>query len=272
MDAPTGDEKQARILERIRPLIEARGYDGVSVAAMAAAAGISKATFYRAFPAKEAVCEALLAAGVAPERLGIRNGRDAILDAAMAVFDAQGYADATVDAIAAAAGMSKAGVYWHFESKGAIFAGVIARYAPFAENTRIIAAGEQAGEPMAVVLSRVLIEIARAITPNRTLFRSIFFEATQNPEIGAVFARQIVGNGLGILSGYLTRQMAAGRLRPLHPILAVQGLIGPLFLYLFTYEMFTTQLGLAAPLEEVIAQIVETFLGGAAPRPAESSE
>src|SRR5436305_4376548 len=92
------DKKRARILERIQPLIEERGYDGVSVDAMAAAAGIAKATFYRAFPAKEAVREALLAAGVAPDRLGTRDGRQALLDAAMDVFATEGYAGATIDA------------------------------------------------------------------------------------------------------------------------------------------------------------------------------
>ena len=114
------------------------------------------------------------------------------------------------------------------------------------------------------MLSRALTEIAHAILPRRTLFRNIFFEATQNPDVGALFARQVIGNGIGILGGYLTREMAAGRLRPLHPALAVQGLIGPLFIYVFTYEIFTTQLGLAVPLKTVIAQIVETFLNGAA--------
>ena len=74
--------KQARFLAQVRPLVEERGYDAVSVDAMAAAAGISKATFYRLFPAKEAVRAALLAAGVAPEQLGARDGREAILDAA----------------------------------------------------------------------------------------------------------------------------------------------------------------------------------------------
>jgi AcrR family transcriptional regulator len=255
--------KQARFLAQVRPLVEERGYDAVSVDAMAAAAGISKATFYRLFSAKEAVRAALRTVGVAAEQLGARDGREAILDAALVVFGADGYAGATVDAIAAAAGMSKAGLYWHFETKEAIFAGMIGRYAPFAAIARIIAAGEQAGESTAVVLSRVLTEIARAILPNHTLFRSIFFEAAQNPEIGAVFVRQVISNGFGILGGYLTRETAAGRLRPLHPMIAVQGLIGPLFIYFFTYEMFTTQLGLAVPLEAVIAQIVGTFLDGA---------
>src|SRR5438128_1666887 len=139
MDGATKpDEKQMRILQSVRPLIEERGYDGVSVDAMAAAAGISKATFYRIFPAKEAVREALLASGVSPERLGARDGREALRNAAMDIIATEGYAGATVDAIAQAAGMSKAGFYWHFESKEAIFAAVIVHYAPFAAIEQII--------------------------------------------------------------------------------------------------------------------------------------
>lgn len=40
-----------------------------------------------------------------------------LLDAAIDIFAAQGYAGATVDEITQAAGMSKAGFCWHFESK-----------------------------------------------------------------------------------------------------------------------------------------------------------
>src|SRR5947209_690765 len=173
MGTPHGsDEKRARILERIRPLIEERGYDSVSVDAMAAAAGIAKATFYRAFPAKEAVRGALLAAGIAPDRLGARDGREALLDAAMEVFATAGYTGATVDAIAHTAGMSKAGFYWHFESKEAIFAAVVARYAPFVTIEQIIADGEQANDDLHVVLTHILTAVVTAVTPRFTLFRT----------------------------------------------------------------------------------------------------
>lgn len=263
-------EKQARIVERLQPLIEERGYDGVSVDAMAAAAGISKATFYRIFPAKEAVRAALLAAGVAPDRLGTRDGREALLDAAMDVFATEGYAGATVDAIAQVAGMSKAGVYWHFESKEAIFVAVIARYAPFATVERIIADGEYAHDDPHDVLTRILTAIAAAILPRFALFRTIMLEAFQNPAMGAAFARNILGVVLPMAGGYLTRQMAAGRLRQMHPALALQSLIGPLFFHLLTRELFTTQVGALPPVDTVIAHIVTIFLDGSAVRPAGS--
>ncbi|MGI8690514.1 MAG: TetR/AcrR family transcriptional regulator [Thermomicrobiales bacterium] len=258
------------LLARIRPLIEERGYDAVSVDAMAKAAGVSKATLYRVFPAKEAVRQALLAAGVAPERLDARDGRETLLDTAMEVFAAQGYAGATVDAIAQAAGMSKAGFYWHFESKEAIFAAVIAHYAPFATIERIVTEGEQTGDDPHIVLTHILAAVSAAIMPRFALFRTILLEAFQNPEMGVAFTRNVLGVVLPIVGGYLTRQMAAGRLRPMHPALAIQSLIGPLFIHLLTREMFASQFAMTPPIETVIAHIVTTFLDGALVRPSGS--
>lgn len=263
------NRKQELFLERIRPLIEERGYDAVSVDAMAAAAGVSKATFYRTFPAKEAVRAALRAAGVAPERLDARNGRELLLDAAMEVFAAQGYAGATIDEIAQATGMSKAGFYWHFDSKEAIFAAVIARYTPFTAIERIIAEADQTDEGPHIVLTRVLNAIVAAITPRFTLFRTIMVEAFQNPAMGAAIARNILGVVLPMVGGYLMRQMARGRIRRMHPAVALQLLIGPLFLHLLTREMFAAQVGDMPPIERVIADIVATFLDGVGIRPGE---
>ncbi len=267
------DKEQHRrraIIERIRPLIEERGYDAVSVDATAKAAGIAKATFYRAFPTKEEVRQALLAAGVAPEQLDARDGREALLDAAMEVFAAQGYTGATVGAIAQAAGMSKAGFYWHFESKEAVFATVIARYAPFATVERIVIEGEHASDDPYIVLTGILEAIVVAATPRFALFRTIMLEAFQNPAMGAAVARNVLGVVLPIVGGYLTQQMAAGHIRQMHPTLAIQSLVGPLFFHLLTRDMFMAQIGPLPSLDAVIAHIVTTFLDGALVRPAES--
>ena len=47
--------------------------------------------------------------------------RDAILEAAIGVLAQHGFAAATTDAIARAAGLSKGGLYWHFKSKDDIW-------------------------------------------------------------------------------------------------------------------------------------------------------
>jgi AcrR family transcriptional regulator len=51
--------------------------------------------------------------------------REAILQAAAAVFAEHGFAAATTDAIARAAGVSKGGLYWHFTSKDAMLAALL---------------------------------------------------------------------------------------------------------------------------------------------------
>lgn len=50
-----------------------------------------------------------------------KDGREALLDAALAVFADRGYRDASIDEIADRAGYSKGAVYWHFESKDELF-------------------------------------------------------------------------------------------------------------------------------------------------------
>jgi AcrR family transcriptional regulator len=50
-----------------------------------------------------------------------RDGRTALLDAAVTVLSERGYRDASVDEIADRAGYSKGGFYWHFASKDDLF-------------------------------------------------------------------------------------------------------------------------------------------------------
>ena len=47
--------------------------------------------------------------------------REKLLDAAVEVFAEKGYANASMDDIAAAAGMTKGALYWNFDSKEALF-------------------------------------------------------------------------------------------------------------------------------------------------------
>jgi hypothetical protein len=54
-----------------------------------------------------------------------RRKRDAVLDAAMALFIEQGFGATSIDSVAARARVSKATVYAHFENKDALFAAVM---------------------------------------------------------------------------------------------------------------------------------------------------
>lgn len=73
--------------------------------------------------------------------------RAKLLDAAFAVFAAQGYTGATVDAIVQAAGYSKGAFYFHFSSKEEVFLEVLWSRAR-QEEQALRVSGESSGKPL----------------------------------------------------------------------------------------------------------------------------
>ena len=80
--------------------------------------------------------------------------RKAILDAAMALFDRQGYASTTVDDVAAAAGLSKGSIYNYFDSKQDIYTQLFNRAVlqDEADVNALVAAPMGAGKKLCAIL------------------------------------------------------------------------------------------------------------------------
>lgn len=58
---PAADQRSAEILSRVRVAFAEKGFDGTSMQDLARAAGMSAGNFYRYFPSKAALVEALIA-------------------------------------------------------------------------------------------------------------------------------------------------------------------------------------------------------------------
>lgn len=58
---PSADQRSADILSRVRVAFAEKGFDGASMQDLARAAGMSVGNFYRYFPSKAAIVEALIA-------------------------------------------------------------------------------------------------------------------------------------------------------------------------------------------------------------------
>ena len=58
---PSSDQRSADILSRVRMAFAEKGFDGASMQDLARAAGMSVGNFYRYFPSKAAIVEALIA-------------------------------------------------------------------------------------------------------------------------------------------------------------------------------------------------------------------
>jgi TetR/AcrR family transcriptional regulator, mexJK operon transcriptional repressor len=118
-----------------------------------------------------------------------RRKRSAILDGARTVFLSQGFGLATMDDVAAAAGVGKQTVYRHFRSKEALFVGLVS--AMCADVGGLLANAQDAqsdGSPEVELRNLGWVLAQNLITPdNLRLYRAIVAEAERLPELGQVF-------------------------------------------------------------------------------------
>lgn len=145
-----------------------------------------------------------------PQVLASIDRRRRLLDAAAAVFMEKGYAAATVDAIAAKAGMSKKTVYRVFESKLTLFDSLLDdRFFNFPEPA------DEDGGSLEESLIRILTAIANILLqPDRVaLLRVIIAEGQAAPELATAFDRLKLSREMNALERWFERHQRRGALR-----------------------------------------------------------
>jgi TetR/AcrR family transcriptional repressor of mexJK operon len=191
--------------------------------------------------------------------------RQAVLDAAAALFMAQGYEAVSMDAVARTAGVSKATLYAYFSSKDQLFATIIGEAC-----REKIAAG--ALLPSDVTDLRAALtafggRLLRFFLEERALaiHRVVISESIRFPELGRAF----YDNGPAALhrtfGDWLSEQTVAGRLAVPDPIMAAEQFVSMLRTCLF----LRASLGLTPPtdaeIDATVAAAVSTFLKAFAP-------
>jgi TetR/AcrR family transcriptional repressor of mexJK operon len=192
--------------------------------------------------------------------------RQLVLDAAAALFMAQGYGAVSMDAIARAAGVSKATLYAHFSSKDQLFATIIgeacrqniamANFLPGGEHDLAASLTAFAGR-----LLRFLLE-ERALA----IHRVVISESVRFPELGRAFYDNGPGVFRRVFGDWLAIETMAGRLAVPDPRIAADQFIGLVRggLYL------RATLGLTPPptdaeIDAAVTAAVATFLKAYAP-------
>jgi AcrR family transcriptional regulator len=246
-----------RILGAARPLLERD--PRASVAAMAAAAGVSRATFHRVVGSRADVVSAL---DMEPDP-GLR-GR--ILDAAIKMVGEVGLARLSMDELAMAAGASRASLYRLFPGKDALFRELVRAFSPL--ETVALTLERMVGRPPSEVMPALARAVAAEMGGRVGMVRALLVEVSaMKPEAteGIDFA---LSRGLGAVGGYLVEEMRSGRLRMMHPVLALQAFIGPIAFHLLTRELAESRLGFEVPLEASVTELAELWLRAMAPGPA----
>ena len=227
---------------------------GAPVAEIADRAGVSRATFYRHFGSRASLLESV--------RLEPRpDSRSRILSAAKDMLVTKSLAELSMDELARAADVSRGTLYRIVPGKGALLQALIEAYSPF-EAVRAIVA-EHRDEPPDVVFPLIGRAVVGVAGERLGLMRAVFHEVTSGgpavAEMGPLFEQT-----LGLLAGYITAQMAGGRIRPMHPILALQAFVGPIFFHLMTRPVIGRVVALPDPEAAVEELVAEALVGLAA--------
>jgi AcrR family transcriptional regulator len=243
-----------------------RGLTGLSMDELAATAGVSRATLYRLFGSQQHLLQEL---GLqAPPKM-----RGRVLDVALELVGHHGLAELSMDELAATAGVSRATLYRLFPGKDALFAELVRRFSPFEPIAAVLET--MADRPPAEVIPAVAQAMAAAMDGHLGLLLQLLLEVSRShpdrhagpdSQQDAVQAMRT----LPLVAHYLDQQMAAGRLRRMDPLLAVQALIGPIVMHLLARSQAGSQSGpdrgmplaLEAPVGELVGLWLRAMIPG----------
>ena len=119
-----------RLIQATKILTEERPFDDITIEDIIKTAELSRPAFYYHFAGgKEELRAELINQGLL-DQAPTHDTRLAILEAAVRIFSRSGVSAATLEDIAAEAGVTRGALCWHFHSKDDLLTEIIQHYGP----------------------------------------------------------------------------------------------------------------------------------------------
>lgn len=187
-----------------------------------------------------------------------------ILEAALTVFLAKGYASTRLDDVAAAAGISKGLLYRYFDSKAELFKDMVrqmlvATIRATAERLRSAATATEALELFLDQVKGIAADQRRSAIP-----KLVISESGNFPELAAFYLAEVIGPAQEQLAALIRRGVASGEFRDVDPLPTARLLIAPLLLAVIWRHTFARHDSADFDADALIRQHRDILLHGLA--------
>jgi AcrR family transcriptional regulator len=196
-----------------------------------------------------------------------RPKHDQIFEAGRRVFLRHGYR-ASMDRVAAEAGVSKQTVYKHFGSKEGLFRAIIEGCSE-EFLTVLVERPAGAGDPGTTLRRLGERFLGLLLDPESVaLHRMLVAEAPRFPDLAQEFYRAGPGRSVRRLAGYLEQQDRAGMLAVPDPVLSAEQFLGALTAHVHLRAVLGVAAASLDEVEAIVGHAVSSFLDAHAPHGA----
>jgi len=154
--------------------------------------------------------------------------RQAILDAATAVFSEKGFVGANLDEVVAAAAVSKQTLYKHFTDKAGLFREIVVQLGSQMEGTFLDVPEPEAIDDVEKWIHALALRFTRAVMDPKVqrIRRLVIADAPRFPDVATAYWERGFDRVLGAVGEHFRKLTDAGMLRAPDPLLAAQHFAG----------------------------------------------